>query len=691
MAYEKLFTPGKIGNVEIKNRVVMPPMMLGFGQFDGTPTETMMNYYEERAIGGAGLIVTEITRVNDFSGASAFAQLAISHDYHIAPLKEMIDRIHRHGTKMFIQLHHPGRQNLGLMMGTVPVSIAMHRLIGNCYDNLFYKVAPMGKKLMEKDFVLKTSSPSACARAYSAESLNREMSVKEVRKIIQQFIDGAVRAKKAGADGVELHAAHGYLIQQFLSPYTNQRTDCYGGSFENRLRFLSEILTGIKSACGKDFPVIVRLSVDECYKEIGKPGVGYTLTDGVKMAKEIEKMGADAIDVSSAGYDTYNYWLEPTSFEPGWRKYMAAAVKKEVSIPVLAANLIRSPEQAEEQLAEGIQDFVCLGRPHIADPYWANKAKNGKADEIKRCICCLYCMESMQHNAYNGTHANCSVNPKLGHEKEVLSRDGDGRTVVIVGAGPAGLSAAETLGKRGFKPIVLEKQPEAGGQLQLANKPPLKDKINWCIEDLVTAALHNGAEIRYNTEATPELIASLSPYAVIIATGASSVKPRSIPGVDLPNVCTTTEILDGTVQLSKQKVAVIGSGMTGLETAELLCAQGNRVTVVEMADSIAPGTWMQHIDDCMPRLLAAGTAFLPAHKLCAIHEDCIEVQDTKTQQKKNIDTSFVVLSLGVRSDNALYTLLKSRYARIYCIGDAEKTGRIADATARGYRVARDLD
>lgn len=690
MAYEKLFTPGKIGNVEIKNRVVMPPMMLGFGQFDGRPTETMMNYYEERAIGGVGLIVTEITRVNDFSGASAFAQLAISHDYHIAPLKKMIDRVHRHGTKMFIQLHHPGRQNLGLMMGTVPVSIAMHRLIGNCYDKLFYKVAPMGKKLMEKDLVLKTSSPSQCERAYSAESLNREMSVQEIRKIIQQFIDGAVRAKKAGADGVELHAAHGYLIQQFLSPYTNRRTDCYGGSFENRMRFLAEILTGIKSSCGKDFPVIVRLSVDECYKEIGKPGVGYTLPDGVKMAKEIERMGADAIDVSSAGYDTYNYWLEPTSFEPGWRKYMAAAVKKEVSVPVLAANLIRSPEQAEAQLEEGIQDFVCLGRPHIADPHWANKAKAGKADEIKRCICCLYCMESMQHNAYAGTHANCSVNPKLGHEKDILSRDGNSRTVVIVGAGPAGLSAAETLGKRGFKPIILEKQAEAGGQLQLANKPPLKEKINWCIEDLVTAALHNGAEIRYNTEATPEVIESLAPYAVILATGASSVKPRSIPGADFPNVCTTTEILNGTVKLSKQHVAVIGSGMTGLETAEMLCEQGNHVTVVEMADTIAPGTWMQHIDDCMPRLRAAEVQFLPAHKLCAINEDSIELLDTKTQCKKTVDTSFAVLSLGVRSNNTLYTLLKSRYARIYCIGDAEKTGRIADATSQGYHVAMDL-
>ena len=186
MQYKKLFTPGKIGNVEIKNRIVMPPMMLGFGQFDGRPTEKMMNYYEARARGGAGLIVTEITRVNDFSGASAFAQLAISHDYHIAPLKEMIDRIHRHGAKMFIQLHHPGRQNIGLMMGTVPLSIAMERIMGKAYDRMFYKVAPFGKKLMEKDLVLKTWAPSKSPRAYSAESKNREMSVHEIKKIIHR-------------------------------------------------------------------------------------------------------------------------------------------------------------------------------------------------------------------------------------------------------------------------------------------------------------------------------------------------------------------------------------------------------------------------------------------------------------------------------------------------------------------------
>lgn len=690
MDYKMLFSPMKIGNCEIKNRIVMPPMMLGFGQFNGKPTEEMMNYYEERAIGGTGLIITEITRVDDFSGASAFAQLAISHDYHIEPLKVMIDRVHTHGAKMFVQLHHPGRQNLSLMMGTVPLSVAMEKVMGSLYGKMFYKLAPTAKKISEKDLLLKTFSPSATDRAYSADSLNKEMSTKQVKKIIKEFIDGAVRAQKAGADGVELHAAHGYLIQQFLSPYTNQRTDEYGGSFDNRMKFLLEIMTGIKAACGNDFPVVVRLSVDECYDKIGKPGVGYTLEDGVRMAKIIEKAGADAIDVSSAGYDTYNYWLEPTSFEPGWRKYMAAAVKKEVKIPVLAANLIRSPEQAEQQLQEGIQDFVSLGRPHIADPHWANKVREGKEKEIKRCICCLMCMESMQSNAYKGTHANCSVNPMLGHEKDVLKPDGDGRTVVIIGAGAAGLMSAEILGKRGFKPIVLEKSNEPGGQLQLANKPPLKDKINWCIDDLVVNAEKNGAELRFNTTATPEMVKELNPYAVIVATGAVAVRPKSIKGSQNENVYTTTQILDGSVKLTNKKVALIGSGMTGLETAELLCEGENKITVVEMADTIAPGTWMQHIDDCMPRLKEHNVEFITGSRLVEIEENSITLCDTKNDNIQVVKTDCVVLSLGVRPENSISEKLNGICPRTFVIGDAHKTGRIADATQQAYDLCKTL-
>lgn len=690
MDYKLLFSPMKIGNCEIKNRIVMPPMMLGFGQFDGTPTQKMEDYYEERAKGGAGLIITEITRVDDFSGASAFAQLGLSHDYQIEPLKRMIDKIHRHDCKLFVQLHHPGRQNLGLMMGTVPLSNACRKIMGSAYDKMFYKIAPMGKKMMEKDIVLPTWSPSKVERAYSAESLNREMSVNQIEKIIREFADAALRAKKAGADGVELHAAHGYLIQQFLSPFTNRRTDKYGGSLENRMRFLLEIVAAIRAKCGSDFPLVVRLSVDECYAMIGQEGKGYTLEDGVKMAEILDKNGVDAIDVSCAGYDTYNYWLEPVSFEPGWRKYMAKAVKEKVSVPVLAANLIRSPKQAEEQLEEGIQDFVCLGRSHIADPHWAQKVKNGEENLIKRCICCLYCMESMQHNAYKGSHANCSVNPLLGHERYALKKDGNGRKVLVIGAGVAGLTAAQTLAERGFSVKVYEKCEKPGGQVTLAAQPPKKEKIYWCVEDLAANCSALGVEIIYNTAADGKLIESEAPYAVFVATGGAPVIPRSIEGTDGENVCTAAQVLDGTVEIKDKKVAVIGSGMTGLETAEYLCGMGNRVCIVEMADSLAPGTWMQHIDDAVPKLKACGTKFLTSSRLVKIGDGQIEVESTKSKSLHIEPADFVVLSLGVKPVNELESAAKAVCGKVCVIGDASKCGRIADATASAFKAAATL-
>ena len=290
-----------------------------------------------------------------------------------------------------------------------------------------------------------------------------------------------MRVKKAGCDGVELHSSHGYLLQQFLSPVTNRRTDEYGGSLENRMRFILNIIKGIKAACGEDFPVIVRLTVDECYEKIGEKGKGYTLDEGVEIARRLEKAGIDAIDVSCAGYDTFNYWLEPVSFEPGWRKYMAKAVKDAVSIPVIAANLIRSPEQAEQQLEDGIQDFVSLGRPHIADPHWTEKAINGKT--IRRCICCLNCFESMEANAFVGTHGECSVNPFVGHEGDLLKKDGNGRAAVVIGAGPAGLTAADILAQRGFFVTVFEKNAMPGGQINLASAPPEKVKTAWMIDN----------------------------------------------------------------------------------------------------------------------------------------------------------------------------------------------------------------
>ena len=683
MSFEIMSSPMKIGTCEIKNRIVLPPMLMGFGQFDGRPTEKMMDYYEERAKGGCGLIMTEIARVNDHTGSAAFAQLAVSHDYHIEPLREMAQRVQRHGAKFFVQLHHPGRQNIGLLVGTVPLSIQLEKLTKGVYGKLLYKLTPaVGPTLLKSDIVPSSVAPSKCPPAYFAAGRVRALRYKEIKELEQQFIDGAERVKKAGCDGVELHASHGYLLQQFLSPYTNQRTDEYGGNFENRMRFLLNILCGIKERCGKDFPVVVRLTADECYEMIGQKGKGYNLEDGVKIAKALEENGADAIDVSSAGYDTFNYWLETVTFEPGWRKYMAKAIKDAVSIPVLAANLIRSPEQAEQQLKDGIQDFVSLGRPQIADPNWANKALNGGT--IKRCICCLNCIESMQNNAYIGSHGECSVNPFVGHEKDELVKDGNGRSVVVIGAGPGGLMASEILARRGFKVTLFERQEKAGGQIVLAAAPPKKDKTMWFVDDLVATCEELGVNILLNTTATVEKVKELEPCAVIVATGSTPIKPKFKGDYSEEKVLTFEDILSGKVTLENKKVALIGSGMTGLETAHELVENGCEVTIVEMAKEIAPGAWMQHRDDVMPHLQKANTKFMLGEKLCEIGDGYVIIENVNSKKTSKVDAEYVVLALGSKPDNSLVDSLKANGFNPFVIGDSKKVGRIADATKDAY-------
>lgn len=690
MGYDMLFSPMKIGNVEIKNRVVMAPMCMGFGQYNGCATDTMMDYYEERAKGGVGLIFTEITRINDITGASSFGQLGMSHDYQIPALKEMADRIHRHGCKIMVELHHPGRQNLGLMIGTVPICNVGSKLMGDIYTKILTKgVIPPGKVLQEHHIVPRVVAPSKCEKSKMSDSVNRPLSNKAVKKLICQFVEGAVRVKKAGCDGVELHAAHGYLIQQFLSPNTNKRTDEYGGSLENRMRFLLEIIRGIRKNCGEDFPIVVRLSVDEMYEKIGKPGKGYDLKEGLKMAKILSDEGIDAIDVSSAAYDTFNYWLEPTTFNCGWRKYLAEEVKKVVDIPVIAANLIRSPQQAEKQLEAGIQDFISLGRPLIADPHWVNKVKNGEEALIKRCVCCLYCFESMMRNAYKYDHGHCSVNPFVGRESLQLSKNGNGRKVVVVGAGAAGLTAAELLADRGFHVTVIEKEAQAGGQLNLADKPPHKEKMSWVCTDLMSNVLNKNVDVRLNTVADKKLIDSIEPEIVINATGGNAVHPKAFSG---DNVCTVTEILNGSVKLKNKKVAVIGSGMTGLETSELLVSQGNKVVIIEMADTIAPGAWFQQLDDALPKLEAADTEFLTGHKLLAVNPDGVALEQLSSNTNVTVKADYVVLSLGVRPDTSLYDQIRNTgNYKVYNIGDSVKVGRIADATESAFQVVSRID
>jgi len=696
MEYPHLFSEGKIGKVIIWNRTVMEPMAVGMANFDGTPSQRIIDYYEERARNGVGLIVTEVTRVNTLHGATIPAQLSLAYDRHIEPFAAMVDRVHAQGAAIFCQIHHPGRQGLSVMGITAPQLELLGRIWPGMYKHLPQMFKVLGKFPAMADWMLNglrwpaVVAPSKVpSRLYKQRT--RALMRWEVKSLVRDFVRAARRAQLAGTDGVELHAAHGYLIQQFLSPQSNRRRDEYGGSLENRMRFLLEIIAGIHRECGRDFPIIVRLSVDEFYRLIGEPGQGLELEEGVEIVRRLERAGIDAIDVTSANYETYNYWLEPMSFACGWRKHLAHAVKEAVSIPVIAANLIRTPEQAEAQLAEGIQDFIGLGRPFLADAAWVAKAREGREDEITRCICCLWCMESVEENALVGLCLECAVNPHLGRERETAEprNNGAGRTVAVVGAGPAGLAAAGVLSARGFDAVVLERSSSAGGQLKLAGVPPKKDKIDWCIQDLEGAARRSGAELRFDTEATVASLEALAPYAVIVATGAEPIVP-DIPGVERENVCTVNAVLEGTVKLEDKNVAVIGSGLTGLETAEKLAESGNRLLVVEMAGEIGPGAYRQNLEDVLGRLDEYGTEYLTSHKLVEIGEDGIVLEHCESRARMTRQVDAVVLAVGVRSDDHLARELKARFPRVYTVGDADCVGRIHNAVRDGFDTAWDL-
>ncbi|WP_029231808.1 NAD(P)/FAD-dependent oxidoreductase [Butyrivibrio sp. VCB2006] len=701
--YERLFSPMKIGTMEVKNRLVMCAAEFSLGEPSGKVTQRLSDYYEERAKGGVGLIIPGICRVNDMAGAATYTQLSMSHDYHIEPMRQMASRIHSHGAKLAIQLHHAGRQGLASSINSLPLVIPM----ANCFPkvmNLIYKCTPLLLGMEEKGICFSVQAPSKCPLAPHGAARLHEMSKKEIKALINDFIDAAERCKKADVDAVELHAAHGYLLQQFLSPYTNQRTDEYGGNFENRMRFLEEIVVGIKERCGKDYPLMVRLSVDEMYARIGKPDVGYNLEDGKRIAKRLEELGVDAINVSSANYDVYNCWLEPTTYEPGWRKYLAKAIKETVSIPVIAANVIRTPEQAEKQLEEGYQDFVASARTFICDPHWARKAKEGHPEDIQRCIGCLNCIRSFMTNAGKGQPGECALNMSIGKERAYFNmpQDGKGRKVVVIGAGPAGLTAAKTMALRGFEVDVYEKSKKCGGQVIAAAAGPDKERLFWCIEDLKTAAekagarIHLGVEITEDKHTNPERVyegknisvsdmKASNPEIIIVATGGTPIRPSSIPGITRKNVVEAPEVLLGKTKISGKQVVVVGSGMTGLEVTEALCKNENDVTVLEMASEVAPGAWFQLVDDAMEKIKPYGALFMTGTKLCSVMDNGVIAQDLKSGRKDTIPGDYVVLAMGVAPDSGLVGNFKEVGAKnVYSVGDARSSGNIASACHSAY-------
>lgn len=654
--FKHLFSPGQIGSMKLKNRIVMSPMGNYLANPDGTVSEADIAFYSARAKGGVGLIFTECMFVESRRGRGNTHQISAAEDRCVEGLQRLAEAIHALDSKIVAQIYHPGRQGVSAVNDNLPM------------------LAP---------------SAIECAVVHQPAVM---MTTAEVQNMVSHFVAAAGRVQEAGFDGVEVHGAHGYLINEFLSPYTNQRTDQYGGSFDNRMRFLSEIVSGIRSRCGADFPLIVRLSVDEFLDTIGRKDQGLKLADGIEIAKRLEQLGIDAVDVSSGIYETMSVAWEPASYDQGWKIYLSEAIKKAVNIPVIGVSAIRDPEYAERVLEEGKLDFVGSARQHFADPEWANKAREGRVGEIRKCISCLLCMESLISADMTGTPCRCSINIEGGRESVYvnLRQDGEGRTVAIIGGGPAGMEAARILSARKFKPVIFEKQSRLGGQLVLAAKPPKKEKLNWLIQYLQIQMQKLQVDVRLNTEANLQQLQELDPYAVFVAQGSEPLLPRNIKGLDSESVCTAQQVLSGERSFSKQKVAVIGSGMTGIETAELLAGQGKTVTVFEMADEIGPGLYFQNLLDVLARLQAGDVQLLIGHRLMEIREHTAVFQQVETSEIKEYDFDGIVMSLGNISSSQGVKELTQQFQRVSLLGDAVRPGRIRNALENAYNEAYSL-
>ncbi len=646
MNYTKLFEKGKIGNLTLKNKVVMPAMGTSLASSTGEASDRMIRYYEERAKGGCGLIITEITRVDEITGVGTLNQLSVTEAYQIPRLERLARAVQKHDTKIFVQLQHPGRQS-------------QSRLID-------------GRQI---------AAPSAIPCSTVGE-MPRAMETEEVEELVKKFIKGAKIAQTAGIDGVELHGAHGYLIGQFLSPLTNKRTDKYGGSFMNRMKFITEIIVGIRHICGPNYPLIVRIDGDEFVEG------GITLDEAVKTAVYLESLGVHAINVSSGTYESGPTIIEPVSYPEGWKKHLAQTIKANISIPVIACNNIKTPAVAEELLNEGVSDFIALGRAQLADPEFVNKARDGREKDIRPCISCLECIS----NLMSGVTVRCAVNSKLGYEDEFdgFEKNGEGRLVTVIGGGPAGMEAARVLAEKDFKVVLFEKKAYLGGSVHLGSIPPCKDKLKALIENMEYQIRELGVDVRLNTAPSIEEIKALDPYAVYVAMGGNDIVPQ-MPGIDGENVLLATDILDEEMDMTGKKIVVAGSGMTGLETAEYLAEKGNEVQVIEMIDTIAPGVYASVVYDVTSRLKKYGVEMHTRRQLVAVEEGKAHILNTYSNEKLTLDADYVVLALGVRAqNNEVIEEIYENFDNVRVLGDSARAGKVYDAVKAGFDKAYTL-
>jgi 2,4-dienoyl-CoA reductase-like NADH-dependent reductase (Old Yellow Enzyme family)/thioredoxin reductase len=642
--YPSLFQSIEIKGLQLRNRLVVPPMGTGFAAEDGSVTERLINYHESRARGGFALITLEVTAVDGKEGKGSGHQLSIFDDRFIAGFKNLVDRIHNAGAKVGVQLYHPGRV-------TLPAYIGGLKPVGP---------SPVPDPIWRQE--------------------TRELTVDDIQRVVECFAQGARRAKEAGFDIVELHGAHGYLISQFMSGYANKRTDEYGGNFEGFIRFPVEIVHRIRQLVGPDFPVFFRISGDELVP------MGRTVAESIEIAKRLVQEGVNVIDVSIGVMESSQVTSAPPDMEQGFNAGMAAAFKKALSVPIIAVGRINEPDIAEEIINSGKADLVAIGRQSLTDPEWPNKIAEGRKGDIIKCISCNEgCIEGLA--IWMRPMITCVQNLALGKEAEYASPCASRRKkVLIAGGGPAGLEAARTAALWGHNVILYEKDKALGGQVNIAGIPPKKDIYKEVILSRAKAIKELGVEVHTRQKLTPELVKQIAPDVLIIATGSKPLVPN-IPGIGQKNVITVAEALKGAKM--GDKVIVVGGGLVGCETADYLAQQGKEVTVVEMLRHTARDIGPAARYFLRRRMGEKGIKILTSTTVEEIVDGGVRVKTGEGSQLLSpVDT--VVLATGAGSFNELEPKVKDMVSEVYVIGDAARPGKIMAAVEQAADLARRL-
>jgi 2,4-dienoyl-CoA reductase (NADPH2) len=652
MNYPKLFEPIQIGMLFVGNRIVMPPMTTNFAK-QGEVTDAMIAYYATRSRGGAGLIVIEDAIVDSPVGHHTYDCLLIDQDRCIPGLRALAKAVQKEGSKIFQNINHGGRRagrvekgQLLVTRGSIPVA------------------------------------PSPLAHPVTGFVVPRQMTIEDIEETQGRFVQAARRVCEAGFDGLSIHAAHMYLISEYLSPVSNRRTDRYGGSLENRMRFLTEIIEKVKKEVGNDYPMMVRINGRE-----GLPG-SLTPEDAADIAVCLEKAGVHCVSLScGAGIPSpgpgFATPVAPGRLPHGLEVHLASTVKQRVTIPVMTANRIVTPQEAEEILSQGKADLIGIGRGVISDPEWPNKAREGREGNIRFCIGCMYCMKTVLEER---TDMRCTVNAEAGQEAifGALSLAGHSKKVFVIGGGPAGMEAARVSAMRGHD-VTLFAEDQLGGQLNMAMVPPGKQDIRYLIEFEDRELQRLGVNIR-NESCSVKTVQEEKPTAVVLATGGEPIRPK-IPGIGRNFVMTAWQVLKKQ-DVAGTHVVIIGGGQVGLETAEYLACAGKKVSVVEQLEAVGVDMERTSLLLLMFHLGDLGVATMTKAMAKEITSGGVLVDYRGKETFLEADT--VVLAMGTRPKDDLTHAVEALGIECHRAGDCINIRGCASAIAEGFDAAMKL-